>query len=811
MRSHTSPELSLNTSVSTPPASKARESKVLAAEESESPSTEICQSPSWSDHGEEKRRKEKKKKIDKMHKEQMEVEKRQKREEDNQKNSAAKAGKRLSKKPPPAAMDTQRMPTALRRTMTNFSISPQTSSDDSHRSWKDDRRSSLTSIVSFMGFSKPSSRRNSLSQPPSPTMSHQGASPIISQAEKSPDLVNIPSRESPNTYRSESSDSDKLYDKDIVEFAYQLDASTKLAQMHDSKPVKQVRISSPLQIPPSEPLPSNRSAKDTSSPGKSQDTLTEKKPLRPILVNRDSCDGAAVRRLDEDQKNSSPNQEPIKSLDKKVTVKSTAVDDLAQYLGVKSAVTTSKNASNTPSPRGRQSYDGNSYVHKQRMYQQQRSIAGYEDELAVLGANETFERMRNQVNQHQIWPPTPQDSAESLNHDGVLFNQRKAEGIENKHIQRDTSSLSQAALRQSTAENESHDPKNDYQLSNGQAKSNSEPMSKNGRNLENTESPSSVKGEHSRTEAKSSQLHPDLQPRRIYSGSTDTSVPPINQKHSQSKTDPANSDSPSEPLSDRKLEKRELTKISQGEKGSLSKKVVIEGVDGDGLVRKTSLKRPRSDPQLQVSANVPKLPSLDFLPELKHQPLTKPKRTSHLRTSTGGTFSEVITPVSSSQFPVPSSTFSQSTSARASDPPSMVKVPFAPSRPRAESPSKPPAVRSSSSNPSQMQLHPSHPIPATDSSLASKPIAKMFVICCKCKYWHDLPSRLYEAMALPRKIQSGDKIAQSVGAKTGGERKGKKIEGKVFTTVNCPWCAHGMSTACCAGWTTVVYLHERHH
>ena len=94
-------------------------------------------------------------------------------------------------------------------------------------------------------------------------------------------------------------------------------------------------------------------------------------------------------------------------------------------------------------------------------------------------------------------------------------------------------------------------------------------------------------------------------------------------------------------------------------------------------------------------------------------------------------------------------------------------------------------------------------------------------------------------MALPRKIEAKDKVAQSVGAVTGGEEsrkigkgmgkgkdkekevvgspKGKSIvgggevEGKVFTTVKCPWCEHGMSTACCAGWTAVVYLHERHH
>jgi hypothetical protein len=76
-------------------------------------------------------------------------------------------------------------------------------------------------------------------------------------------------------------------------------------------------------------------------------------------------------------------------------------------------------------------------------------------------------------------------------------------------------------------------------------------------------------------------------------------------------------------------------------------------------------------------------------------------------------------------------------------------------------------------------------------------MAKMFVICCKCKFWHDLPSKIYEAMALPRRI-----LEDEVEGAT---------KGKVDTVVKCPWCEHGMSSQCCAGWTTIVYLHERHH
>ena len=798
----------MNTSIATPPASKVRQSK----DEPDSPATEICQSPSWSDHGEEKRRKEKKKKSDKVQKEQIELEKRRKKEEDKQKQAAIKAGKRLSKKPPPAAMDTQRMPTALRRTVTESSTSPKTSSNDSCRSFNNDRRSSLTSIVSFMGFSKSSSRRNSLLQSDSPTMNHHFASFTTSPAEESPGILEGPGRESSNTHLSENSNSDKLYDKDIVEFAYQLEASTKLAQIDDPKPVKQVRMSNPSSVSTSSTPSPKQNPKTTHSHDPSQDASAEKKPLRPILVNRDSSDGAPAKKSDGDQKKFSPVQEQTIGLDKNVTAKPAVTDDLAQYRGIKSAIASPKNSASAPSPRGRQSYDGNSYVQKQRMYQQQRSIAGYEDELAIVGANAPSERTRSQMNQHQIWPPTPQDSAESLHHDATQYNQKMTEVVKITNTQREISSLHTTIPSQSTAINKPQVSKNNDQLPNAQAKKKSESKSKNDEKTENARQSSSTKREYSRPRTKSSQpLTQDLEPHTIRSNSSNTSAQPTDGQNPQPRSSTVVADSSSKPPSDRKAEKKEINKAAHSKKGSISKEVVIEGVDGDGLVQKTSLKRPRSDPQLQVSVNVPKLPSLDFLPVLKHQPLTKPKRTSHLRTTTDGTLAEVTPSVSSSQFPVSSSTFAHSTSVHSSDPQNIVKLPFAPSESCAKSPSKASNVRSLSSDPSTMQLHPSHPSPVQGSSLAPKPIAKMFVICCKCKYWHDLPSRLYEAMALPRKIQPGDKIAQSVGAKTGGEGKGKGIEGKVFTTVNCPWCAHGMNTACCAGWTTVVYLHERHH
>lgn len=52
----------------------------------------------------------------------------------------------------------------------------------------------------------------------------------------------------------------------------------------------------------------------------------------------------------------------------------------------------------------------------------------------------------------------------------------------------------------------------------------------------------------------------------------------------------------------------------------------------------------------------------------------------------------------------------------------------------------------------------------------SKPIAKLFVICCRCKYWHDLPSIMYRAM-----VENGG-------------------------ATRCPYCLHGMEASCCSGY-----------
>ncbi|UNI23095.1 hypothetical protein JDV02_008934 [Purpureocillium takamizusanense] len=78
-----------------------------------------------------------------------------------------------------------------------------------------------------------------------------------------------------------------------------------------------------------------------------------------------------------------------------------------------------------------------------------------------------------------------------------------------------------------------------------------------------------------------------------------------------------------------------------------------------------------------------------------------------------------------------------------------------------------------------------------------EPVAKFFVECCGCKYYHDMPSNLYEAMADP-----GAMLAQ---------RDTMGYVGSISVQVKCPWCRHEMSTKCCAGLAAMVYVTERLH
>ncbi|KAK4192800.1 hypothetical protein QBC35DRAFT_203075 [Podospora australis] len=114
------------------------------------------------------------------------------------------------------------------------------------------------------------------------------------------------------------------------------------------------------------------------------------------------------------------------------------------------------------------------------------------------------------------------------------------------------------------------------------------------------------------------------------------------------------------------------------------------------------------------------------------------------------------------------------------------------------SPTSPGRAPVLSALPKHMQLQAGISVrpPATTPEARIAPIAKMFVECCSCKFYHDMPSKIYECMAKPDAVV---------------EDRALGISGAITTMVKCPWCHHNMSTGCCAGYAAVVYLKEKLH
>ncbi|KAL4959484.1 uncharacterized protein BDV14DRAFT_184575 [Aspergillus stella-maris] len=119
-------------------------------------------------------------------------------------------------------------------------------------------------------------------------------------------------------------------------------------------------------------------------------------------------------------------------------------------------------------------------------------------------------------------------------------------------------------------------------------------------------------------------------------------------------------------------------------------------------------------------------------------------------------------------------------------------------------------------------------------------VAKLFVICCRCKFWHDMPSEVYASLtnsdplsvALDQELAHWDQNALSerlTGATGEGqamrESSSKPLKSGIHQRmlqarltrnlppgpVKCCWCEHTMSKQCCQGWTTVVQMRQRHH
>ena len=880
VRSITSPESRPNdTGLISPPNSD----EVI---EVEPPSPSICHSPTWSLSPTEKQKKVEKR----QEKERKELEKKLNKERERQKASIAKMNKRLSKKPP-AAMETQRMASSLARSSDNqsrasdslarpseslTSQSRSTSRGNSRPSSRD-RASSSTSLGSIMRISSSFlSRRGSSSQPDSPT------EPTATKTNGTRSDVRPGSRRA-ESFSSQTSTEDEAYIKDLMDFAYQVGASmdkalrvdeintSPIAQKESSVGLKPLSSHPPVSVdtpPPSReneakpPVPPSRKS---AAAAKQQDArpkqaTSENAPLRKYWGKKDNSGSGyqypsfskllsreSAKRMDDE-----PPPNPGKGLFPLAQMRSTSTPNIP---------TTSENSN---------------YVHKQRMYQQQRSLSDYEEELAIRSVNDLTSSGHPAM---QNWPLTPETSQESLEQKSKPISTTIPDSTANAtagddydsefesyhhyigHSQPRSPEKGKASHRSKASRILGQDPESPGASSTSTIvpvkqrapESPPEPSpslalvrsngSGNHVKVPEKNSPTAiVKEDNSQGFAKGlANFKTKWNDRRLSKANmANTPEMPILPR---SITTPifstfATSASP-EAISPPALPSPTLTKenspeitysapINQstvhGHSNNTTSnlgipprmkipEITIKTVDGDGLVRQTSIKRHRSDPEINVKATeASEGPDLDFLPELRHQPFAKPKRTS-TRVTFVAPPDRPFDSSASSQFPVPASSLDLTKSSNTD----LQPVPK-PSFPLlAGSRRHSGGLRS----PNRASFDPGSMVPASGqqglaAAMKTKPIAKMFVICCKCKFWHDMPSKLYEAMALPRSINGHDGIAQSVGAKRGNaapssSNNAQGIEGKVFTTVKCPWCQHGMSTSCCAGWTTIVYLHERHH
>lgn len=82
-------------------------------------------------------------------------------------------------------------------------------------------------------------------------------------------------------------------------------------------------------------------------------------------------------------------------------------------------------------------------------------------------------------------------------------------------------------------------------------------------------------------------------------------------------------------------------------------------------------------------------------------------------------------------------------------------------------------------------------------------LSKVLVQCCSCRYFHDMPTRVYERMKLHGDTRSSTPTIPAYTPKA-PEKLGS-------TAVRCPWCRHEMGIKCCSGFLTSVHLKEKLH
>ena len=861
--------------------------------------SEICMSPSWSDHGEKERKKAKKlrdKEKKRREEEKKEAEKKLKKEEEKQKAAAAKASKRdgrLTRRPPPAAMETQRMPTELRRNSFISFKSGQSSRETSRPASRERRRMSSISVESSR------SQQRSQSSPPTSTeidgLAPEEWQPVVSTA--APQLpalhgISWHSRNgSSNGSRTNSWGSDASYAKELAQFTM---VTNRLTRRSPNASPQQASFNESSRHPNEAPLPARplvRSQTDYDITRVSHDSPVVKEVERALADRRGFGDQAVNKQPDvrKQQLSSSMSSQAPE------TRRNAHIEDSVTKASIRESHPTAHRSEQTPTvnplqlhPVQRPSLDGSSYVHRQRMYQQQRSLAGFQEEEAVRDANRSAQEEAVSPNQDEAQPqsvpetenskqeskptpgeqvPPPQDlhSSDEQNDQYHAF-LRESQDLETakKSQQQPASKMDRILgfgrrpkpakqtsittkksggsggsetmvpsqlpsldiprqevkpIRSSKTDRVFGEPHNSASPQTPKARSKlsqavvdkevspkakeRSPVQKGARasqaaavvkpspprereaaqtqnqvsrpqvtvdNTRDVEQTQLVRS-HSRTRTSSSQLLNDniSMVRAIPRSTTAPVLPTINIQPLQGSNPdnltaaaPSNRTTPpGSPTNVQTLTTvRDNSPRVKGPRSPTQSKpptkiepeVVIESVNSEGIVRKTSLKRPRSNPQLQSVAPTPPMPSLDFLPQLKHQPLIKPKPRSSFISPKNP---DGIRPPSN-QFPVPAAVHANAIPTNNSAPN------LAPGRSWGHRPASHQA--SSGGEMALTQMDPRRELGKRMSTIGpfsyagaekelDKPMAKMFVICCNCRFWHDLPSKIYAAMAVPKTLQ----------------------------------------------------------
>lgn len=856
-----------------------------------------------------------------MEKEQKETQKKLKQDQEKQRAIDIKAGKRLSKNPPPAAMETQKLPQALRRSSWVSMISSRTSGEDTRRSSREERRLSGTSIDSLDSQSRSRSTPATSTEeaPDRERTSGQLHNIVSSAAPKLPNFGWSSRRTSSGTDKSVSWGSEDAYTREVISFAYRLERSPTYSE-HNKPLESKSRQNSTIPALQNAATPTFSRSVTEPNLASAVPQQVPRSPQRPPAQRKDSSERRSKHwHNDPIKENGTSTHTPKAS--------PSFQNDFAAEMEAIMASHHQKPIPEPPSPRSaqtRSSHDGSSYVHKQRMYQQQRSIAGFEDEQAVKDANDvaaksdalvgeetpqvdlglkaldlreqhstTMSTSRNITRDRVPISPMTQDSLvqpdtepppmkqqspvkQQLNaapssslkpaqpeitqkgqeqtparassqsvRDSVSLNKTQtAPGIKTDKIlsfrrrsklapsrisvpangQINTSALNSVprpvAVSEKPSEKRSKvkpslgESKVEQVYASGMRRSESSSRNQPRDSLLDSKPIQS----HVRNRATSSTVPNETVPSQLSPKTTtehfltsDNKVATENEISGNGKELrlEAGPESPKDKHKSPVVTNKPLPEMPPTVKdtptptSTLGKElttakhvpeVVVESTTEEGLVRKTSIKRPRSNPQLQTQTTVTNsLPSLDFLPELKHQPLVKRQPQFLPVPKEPGRFPPVPTDYATIK--------SMATKAQASsNPPDLQLIPRSPFRTPSQFPVPGRTFNRSATEVGSVSLNKG----ALAEGMEAKPIAKLFVICCKCKFWHDLPSKLYEAMALPKELHKAEDIG-------GGKGKGKITGATLETAVKCPWCEHAMTTWCCQGWTTVVYLHERHH